>query len=207
MQPPQPQVAVTPADAKPSNGPVKSIYDKLFNLAVGRWIVSLITLGLAAGIISKEPGEKMLIAAAYNIAVGGLHILLIFGPWIGPRARNNPLPPRWYYVLISISTPLWLSALILMFVFREPDDKYEIIDTRSLWGGLKDIAGNTVTILENISIACGCMGVSAIIFNFLQCCYIFKLKRANFSAEELEEGYIQVNEPKERSKDGATNAG
>lgn len=48
-----------------------------------------------------------------------------------------------------------------MFVFRESDGKYEIINRRSLWGGLKDIAGNTVTILENISIACGCMGVCA----------------------------------------------
>ncbi|CAH0036594.1 unnamed protein product [Clonostachys rhizophaga] len=207
MQPTQPQVAVTPAEVKPNDGPVKSVYDKLFNLAVGRWIVSVINLGLAAGILSKKPGEKMFVAAAYNIAVGGLHILLIFGPWIGPRARNSPLPPRWYYILIAISTPLWLSALIVMFVFRESDGKYEIINRRSLWGGLKDIAGNTITILENISIACGCMGVCAILFNIIQCYYIFKLQRAKFSAEELEEGYVQVNEPKDKSKDEAIKTG
>lgn len=72
MQPPQSQVAVTPAEVKPKDGPVKSIYDKLFNLAVGRWIVSVINLGLAAGILSKKPGKKMFIAAAYNIAVVSL---------------------------------------------------------------------------------------------------------------------------------------
>lgn len=49
--------------------PVKKLYDDAFKADIGRWIASCAVIGLSAGIISKQPGQGLLAAAAYNLAV------------------------------------------------------------------------------------------------------------------------------------------
>jgi hypothetical protein len=49
--------------------PVKILYDDAFKADIGRWIASCAVIGLAAGIISKDPGQGLLAASAYNLAV------------------------------------------------------------------------------------------------------------------------------------------
>lgn len=48
---------------------VKILYDDAFKADIGRWIASCAVIGLAAGIISKNPSQGLLAAAAYNLAV------------------------------------------------------------------------------------------------------------------------------------------
>jgi hypothetical protein len=48
---------------------VKILYDDAFKADIGRWISSCAVIGLAAGIISKNPGQGLLAASAYNLAV------------------------------------------------------------------------------------------------------------------------------------------
>jgi hypothetical protein len=49
--------------------PVKKLYNDAFKADIGRWIAACAVIGLAAGIISKEPGQGLLAASAYNLAV------------------------------------------------------------------------------------------------------------------------------------------
>jgi hypothetical protein len=49
--------------------PVKKLYNDAFKADIGRWIAACAVIGLAAGIISKEPGQGLLAASVYNLAV------------------------------------------------------------------------------------------------------------------------------------------
>lgn len=44
-------------------------YEQLWNVRGGVWIIGIVVLGLAAGIISKKPQGHLLAAAAYNLAI------------------------------------------------------------------------------------------------------------------------------------------
>ncbi|RGP63015.1 hypothetical protein FLONG3_10060 [Fusarium longipes] len=124
--------------------PVKSLYHDAFKADIGRWIASCAVIGLAAGIISKNPGQGLLAASAYNLAVGALHFFAVKIP-VSPQSMTNPRPPMWYSLILAASTAMWLAALVVMFVKRGDVDAY-----RDSW------------LMDNLTIACGCFGVCAL---------------------------------------------
>jgi hypothetical protein len=60
-----------PADAKEEKetNPIKKLYDQAWNAGFGRWICTILVLGLSAAIISKTPASPLRSAASYNLAV------------------------------------------------------------------------------------------------------------------------------------------
>ncbi|KAF4947682.1 hypothetical protein FSARC_13908, partial [Fusarium sarcochroum] len=144
--------------------PVKKLYDDAFKADIGRWIASCAVIGLAAGIISKNPGHEMLAASAYNLAVGSLHFFVFKIP-VSPQGLNNPKPPMWCNLILGISSAMWLAALIVVFVMRENIDAYEdsSLEKRRT-GFVGEISTGAVAMLDNLAIACGCFGICSFLF-------------------------------------------
>jgi hypothetical protein len=92
--------------------------------------------------------------------------LFPLGPAAKPIAANNVRPPNWFLIVLSISTLVWIAGTSLMFAVVSTDDKYAIFDpSRHVARGVGTLIGagtGTLALLENITIACGCMGGSAL---------------------------------------------
>lgn len=67
LQQTQPTNQVTNEKANDKN-PVSHLYDRAFSMGAGRWLSGILVLGLSAGIISKNPPNPLLGAAAGNLA-------------------------------------------------------------------------------------------------------------------------------------------
>lgn len=96
-----------------------------------------------------------------------MHVFLP-GPVATGRAVTDPRPPLWYYNILILSTVAWLSAFPLIFAFSDPDeDAYVIFEVspdndtrrRGLFGLALGAGQSTLAVLENISLACGVMGI------------------------------------------------
>lgn len=158
---------------------VKILYDDAFKADIGRWIASCAVIGLAAGIISKNPSQGLLAAATYNLAVvrshysiinffllkpsqGALHFFAIKIP-VKPKSMTDPRPPNWYSLLLAASTAMWLAALVVIFVKRDDISAYkESNHEKRRTGFIGEISEGAVSMLNNLTIACGCFGVCAL---------------------------------------------
>ncbi|KXJ91496.1 hypothetical protein Micbo1qcDRAFT_204733 [Microdochium bolleyi] len=187
------------AETKPeaSKNPIEHIFDRMFTVGFGRWLISMVVLGLAAGIVSKRPVGGLRAAAIYNIAIGCLHFFLP-GPIATGRAATDPRPPMWYYIVLTLSTIAWLSAFPLIFAFSDPeDDAYVIFEVspdndkrrRGLFGLSLSAGQSTLAVLENISLACGAMGVCCFIFCVYQWYGLYKLATTQWTPEQLAEAW------------------
>ncbi|KAH7027471.1 uncharacterized protein B0I36DRAFT_327155 [Microdochium trichocladiopsis] len=187
----------TATEAKEPKNPIEHIYDRMLTVGIGRWFVSMAVLGLAAGVISKHPAGGLRAAAIYNVVIGCLHFFLP-GPPTSPRAATDPRPPTWYYVILALSTVAWLPAFPLMFAFSNPDDDaYVIFDVspddderrRGLFGLALSTSQATLAVLEDISLACGTMGVCCFVFCLYHWYSIRKLTTTTWNREVLAEAW------------------
>ncbi|KAL6923123.1 hypothetical protein FSHL1_000373 [Fusarium sambucinum] len=172
---------------------VKILYDDAFKADIGRWIASCAVIGLAAGIISKNPGQGLLAASAYNLAVGALHFFAVKIP-VSPQSMTNPRPPMWYNLLLAASTAMWLAALVVMFVKRDDISAYKESNHEKRRTGLVgEISEGSVAMLDNLTIACGCFGVCAFLFCLYQWFVVYYLHSTNFRKVEIREGFRKIN--------------
>ncbi|KAH7197871.1 uncharacterized protein B0J16DRAFT_29476 [Fusarium flagelliforme] len=172
--------------------PVKKLYNDAFKADIGRWIAACAVIGLAAGIISKEPGQGLLAASAYNLAVGALHF---FAPKIpvSPQGLTNPRPPMWYSLILAVSSAMWLSALVVMFVVREDIKAYEESQhEKRRTGFVGEVSTGAIAMLDNLTIACGCFGVCAFLFCLYQWFVVYYLHSTRFTKTEMREGYRKI---------------
>ncbi|RGP74921.1 hypothetical protein FSPOR_1094 [Fusarium sporotrichioides] len=172
---------------------VKILYDDAFKADIGRWIASCAVIGLAAGIISKSPSQGLLVASAYNLAVGALHFFAVKIP-VSPQSMTNPRPPMWYNLVLAASTAMWLAALVVMFVMREDISAYqESNHEKRRTGFVGEISEGPVAMLDNLSIACGCFGVCAFLFCVYQWFVVYYLHSTNFRKVEVREGFRKID--------------
>ncbi|KAK7211652.1 hypothetical protein V2G26_018830 [Clonostachys chloroleuca] len=161
------------------------------------WTTSLISTGLSIAVLTQNPERRLLIAAAYNSAVGGLHLCLALAPAAKPQGKMNPRPQSWYYLLVIISSLISLPAILLMFLFRGLRENGNV--------GKQDGDIASMGCSETVAIACGCLGIVVLIWNLSQCYYIYELAYTDFPVGELQEGYAQVvQKSKRESKRFAT---
>lgn len=57
---------------KEEKNPVKKLYHEAFKAGIGRWICGMAVTGLAAGVVSMHPEQRMMGAAIYNLVVVSL---------------------------------------------------------------------------------------------------------------------------------------
>ncbi|UZP46314.1 hypothetical protein NXS19_014126 [Fusarium pseudograminearum] len=172
---------------------VKILYDDAFKADIGRWIASCAVIGLATGIISKNPSQGLLAAAAYNLAVGAIHFFAIKIP-VKPKSMTDPRPPMWYNLLLAASTAMWLAALVVMFVKREDISAYEESNhEKRRTGFVGEISEGAVSMMDNLTIACGCFGVCALLFCLYQWFVVYYLHSTNFRKVEIREGFRKMN--------------
>ncbi|KAM5348901.1 hypothetical protein ACJ41O_008724 [Fusarium nematophilum] len=186
--------------------PVKKLYNGLFKGDIGRWISACAVIGLSAGVISKHPGQRMLAAAAFNLAVGSLHFFMFKVP-VCPKGLTNPRPPTWYILLLAISTAMWVAAFVVIFSIREAGESYDVFSLeKRRTGAFTEIGAGTLALLENIRIACGCFGVSAFLFCIYQSYVVHRLFTTGFKKSEMREGYRKINkiEIRKEEETGAT---
>ncbi|KAF4471212.1 hypothetical protein FALBO_1857 [Fusarium albosuccineum] len=172
--------------------PVKKLYHEAFKADIARWISACAVIGLAAGIISKDPSKKLLAAAAYNLAVGSLHFFMFKVP-VSPQSSTNPRPPIWYLLILAISTAMWVAAFIAMFVIRDFSDESEepTLEKRRT-GVLGEVSTGTVAMLQNLSLACGCFGICAFLFCIYQWFVVHQLFTTRFRKSEIRQGYRKM---------------
>ncbi|KAK5995473.1 hypothetical protein PT974_03881 [Cladobotryum mycophilum] len=167
--------------------PVTRLYDHALNAGGGRWLCSIIVLGLSAGIISKHPPKLLLAASAFNLAVACLHFLLM-GPLTRPRSPTDARPPNWYIILLLASTLLWIAAMSFIFAAYSDWKEYAIVDLHKRVI-IIDIANGAMDILENITVACGCFSVSAFICCFAQWIAVYRISYGKFSEQDIAQSY------------------
>ncbi|KAF7171423.1 hypothetical protein CNMCM6106_005800 [Aspergillus hiratsukae] len=134
---------------------------KIATGGLGLWISAVVVLGLSAGVISKTPPGALRSAASYNLAVSALEFFLAFGSITKPVSPTNARPPAWFIVILAFTTMMWAAAFPLMFVMRSNRDMYEVVNLDKRVVVISTGTG-VVSVLQNITIACGCMGVSAL---------------------------------------------
>jgi hypothetical protein len=101
------------------------------------------------------------------IIKASLHFFLPFCGFAKPISVTNPRPPRWFIGILAFSTCSWLAALVVMFVMRSNENAYVIADLSKrgigkLFGIGNSITGGVVDMLENLTVACGCIGICAV---------------------------------------------
>ncbi|KAH7171433.1 hypothetical protein EDB81DRAFT_910227 [Dactylonectria macrodidyma] len=174
--------------------PIKKLYNRLFRADVGRWISACAVVALSAGVISQQPGPKMLASAAYNLAIAMP---------VSPQGMLNPRPPTWYMIFLVISIFKWMSAFIVMFVIRvseNPDDVYRL-EKRRAGDGFTIADTGPLGILESMTIACGCFGVISLLFCFYQCYVVHQLFTTGYKKSEMREGYRKIKKLKDLKGD------
>ncbi|VUC22332.1 unnamed protein product [Clonostachys rosea] len=161
----------------------------MFVCAVGRWVATLVSVGLSITVLTRSPHRRLLIAAAYNIAIGGLHLCLAFAP-AEASGKTNSRPQSWFYLVAIISSLISLPAVIFLFLFRglSENEHGESADD--------DRAGMGIS--ESVAIACGCTGIIILIWNLAQCYYMHELAFTDFPVGELQAGYAEVVQKFER---------
>ncbi|PKX88666.1 uncharacterized protein P174DRAFT_516307 [Aspergillus novofumigatus IBT 16806] len=161
-------------------GPVGDLYSKIDTGGFGLWVCAVVVLGLSAGIISKTPPGPLRSAASYNLAVSALEFFLAFSSF------TKPAPAR-FIIILAFTTIMWGAAFPLMFVMRSDRDTYKVInlDKRVLLS----IGTGVASILQNITIACGCLGVSTFIFILYQWSCVCRLSLGKFNPEEIRQAY------------------
>jgi hypothetical protein len=89
-----------------------------------------------------------------------LEFFLAFSSITKPVSPTNARPPARFIIILAFTTMMWGAAFPLMFVTRSNRDTYKVInlDKRVVLSIGTGIAG----VLQNITIACGCLGVSAL---------------------------------------------
>ncbi|KAF4214782.1 hypothetical protein CNMCM8980_000060 [Aspergillus fumigatiaffinis] len=142
------------------DGPVGDLYSKIATGGFGLWISAVVVLGLSAGIISKTPASPLRAAASYNLTVAVLEFFLAFSSITKPVSPTNARPPARFIIILAFTTMMWGAAFPLMFVTRSNRDTYKVInlDKRVVIS----IGTGIASVLQNITIACGCLGVSAL---------------------------------------------
>ncbi|CAG2007203.1 unnamed protein product [Fusarium graminearum] len=76
---------------------------------------------------------------------------------------TDPRPPMWYDLLLAASTAMWLAALVVMFVKRVDISAYKESNHEKRRTGLVgEISEGAVSMMDNLTIACGCFGVCAL---------------------------------------------
>lgn len=69
----------------------------------------------------------------------------------------------WYSLILAVSTAMWLSALVVMFVKRENIKAYEESQhEKRRTGFVGEVSTGAIAMLDNLAIACGCFGVCAL---------------------------------------------
>ncbi|KAJ4314509.1 hypothetical protein N0V84_008850 [Fusarium piperis] len=189
---------------KEETNPVKKLYREASKADIGRWISACAVIGLAAGLLSKHPGQEMLAASAFNLAVGSLHFFMLKVP-VRPRGSTDPRPPIWYMVVLAASTVLWLAAFIVIFVFRNPSEHDDSGLEKRRTGFVNDVGTGTVAMVENLSIACGCFGICAFLFCVYQWSVVHRLLTTRFRKSEMREAYGKKTkkEPEKHEQIGA----
>ncbi|RHZ46499.1 uncharacterized protein CDV56_104042 [Aspergillus thermomutatus] len=147
----------TPAAQRPvssnkddNNGPVGDLYSKIITGGFGLWVSAVVVLGLSAGIISKSPPSPL---RPRPLTIWRRSITK-------PVSCTNARPREMFIVILAFTTLMWGAAFPLMFVMRSNHGTYEIInpDKRVVLS----IGTGIVSALQNITIACACLGVSAL---------------------------------------------
>ncbi|RSL61719.1 hypothetical protein CEP54_006086 [Fusarium duplospermum] len=177
---------------KEETNPVKKLYREAFKADIGRWISACAVIGLSAGLLSKHPGQEMLAASAFNLAVASLHFFMLKVP-VRPSGSTDPRPPIWYMIILAASTVLWLAAFIVIFVFRNPSQHNDSGIEKRRAGFLDDVGTGTVAMVENLSIACGCFGICAFLFCVYQWSVVHRLLTTRFKKSEMREAYRKKN--------------
>lgn len=89
--------------------------------------------------------------------------MFLIGPLIKPRSTTNVKPPTWYLIILAVSSVMWIIAFSVMFAMISDKDEYVVVDVRKRkLGGLAGLGTGVFDALENITIACGAFGVSAL---------------------------------------------
>jgi Na+/melibiose symporter-like transporter len=99
----------------------------------------------------------------------------------------------WYSLILAVSSAMWLSALVVMFVMREDIKAYEESQHEKRRTGLVgEISTGTIAMLDNLAIACGCFGVCAFLFCLYQWFVVYYLHSTRFTKTEMREGYRKI---------------
>ncbi|KAH1353325.1 hypothetical protein KXX63_002223 [Aspergillus fumigatus] len=168
---------------KDDGSPVGDLYSKIATGGFGLWISAVIVLGLSAGIISKTPPSALRSAASYNLAVAALEFFLALSSITKPVSPTKTRSPARFIIILAFTTMMWGAAFPLMFVTRSNRETYKVInlDKRVL----VSFGTGVVGILQNITIACACLGVSAFIFVLYQWYCLCRLFLGKFTPEEI----------------------
>ena len=88
---------------------------------------------------------------------------MICGPTLKPISPVNARPPTPFLAALGVSSVLWPAAFGVMFAMPSNDDADEILNMKKRGFGLAISTGGSVpNLLESITIACSCVGVSAL---------------------------------------------
>lgn len=86
--------------------------------------------------------------------------MLIFFGSSKPASETDPRPPQRANITLVISTLIWAAAFPVMFVFASDDAVFEVLDLKKR--AVLNLGSTIVSGLENITLACGAFGVSAL---------------------------------------------
>ncbi|KAF4153793.1 hypothetical protein CNMCM6936_009545 [Aspergillus lentulus] len=120
-------------------GPVGDPYSKIATGGFSLWASAVVVLGLSAGLISKTPPA--------------------FSSITKPVSPTNAKPLARFFVILIFTTMMWEAAFPLMFVMRSNRDTSKVItfDKRVLLS----VGTGAAIALQDITLSCACLGVSA----------------------------------------------
>ncbi|POR37014.1 Uncharacterized protein TPAR_02786 [Tolypocladium paradoxum] len=181
-----------PEDRALAHG-IARVYGNASLFGLIRWLLSIAVLGSAGRVVAVGAGiPSVLPLAGYSIACASLNVLLVLAhSAMKPASPTTPRPAGWYVALLVASPVLWVAAVATgldMIVLTKDHSSERDPDAITYCG--KFASGpchpdTDPTPVFKAAVFCTSFSFAALLSCIVQCYHLSKLKRDNFTPEEI----------------------